>query len=372
MKEKLLKIARKLGTPLYTYEAKKIKKGCNELKRNFPFARLYYACKANTNTEVIRLIYRQGFGIETVSPGEIYIARKAGVPVSKITFTCGSISEKELLSVVQQGVKVHLDSLRQVEIFGKHHGGKEISVRLNLQIGAGGHSHLITGGPDSKFGIDIGEIKKLWKLAEKYNLRITGIHQHIGSNILSTSTMLRAVRQLLKVAFFFPDLKTIEFGGGFGVKYRPEEKDFDMRRFAKKFMKLYESFIKKYGRKVSISFEPGRYLMAEAGNLLVEVTDIKKNRTQKFIGVNSGMNHLLRPAMYDSYHEIVNLSGAHNRKEKYTIVGNICESGDVFTRSRIIRKPKIGDILAIKNAGAYGHVMSSEYNSRPKAKEILI
>ena len=366
-----LTIAKKFGTPIYLYDLDIIKKQCKELKKNLKGISLFYACKANTNPAIIKLIYKEGFGVETVSPGEIAIARKAGIPISKITFTCGSINEKELISVVKQGIRVHLDSLHQIEIFGKHFPGKEISIRLNLNIGAGHHSHVITGGPDSKFGIDASKINDLKRIAEKYRLKIIGLHQHIGSNILSIPIFLKAMRALFKVALLFPNLKHLDFGGGFGIPYRPEEKKLDIKLLSKRIQEMYTNFTKKYGRGIATSFEPGRYLVAESGNLLVEVNDIKNNPTKTFIGVNSGLNHLIRPAMYGSYHEIINISNPIGKKEKVTIAGNICESGDVFAKKRLVAKPRIGDILMIKDVGAYGYVMSSDYNSRPKPKEFL-
>ncbi|MDP2642442.1 MAG: diaminopimelate decarboxylase [Candidatus Peregrinibacteria bacterium] len=368
----LVKIAQKLGTPIYIYNANTIKQKCKELKQNLKGINLYYACKANSNPEIIKIVYKEGFGIETVSPGEIAIAHKAGVPISKITFTCGSIDKNEIISVAKQGIRIHLDSLNQVEIFGKHFKGREVSVRLNLMVGAGHHSHVITGGPDSKFGIDISQIKELKKLAHKYNLHVTGLHQHIGSNVLNAGTFLKGVKAMFDTAILFPELNHLDFGGGFGVPYRPEEKPFDVKKFAVDMKKQIENFNKKYGKRIRISFEPGRYLVAESGSLLVKLTDIKYNPTKTFVGVNSGMNHLIRPAIYDSYHEIINISNPSGKKIKVTIAGNICESGDVFAKDRIITKPKIGDILEIKNTGAYGYAMSSEYNSRPKPKEFLM
>src|SRR3989344_575495 len=341
---KLDSLAKNLGTPIYIYDSKLIRDRCKELKKNLPGVNLYYACKANTNPEILKIIHKEGYGIETVSPGEINIAKKAGVPTSKITFTCGSISEKELMSVVKQGIRVHLDSLHQVEVFGKHFPGKEISVRLNHGIGAGHHPHLITGGPDSKFGIDISQIRELKKLAKKYKLRIAGFHQHIGTNILDIPILLKATFAIFSTALLFPDLKHLDFGGGFGVPYKIGEKKLDVKKFGQEMNKLTLNFTAKYRRKVQISFEPGRYLVAEAGNLLVEVNDIKNNPTQTFIGVNSGMNHLVRPAMYGSYHEVINISSPKGKKKKVTIAGNICESGDVFAKGRLIVKPKVGNI----------------------------
>jgi len=369
---KLNTVARKFGTPMYLYDGKTIKRQCKKLKESLKGVDLYYACKANTNKEIVKLIYKQGFGIETVSPGEIAIARKAGVPISKITFTCGSIGENEIISVAKQGIRMHLDSLHQVEIFGKNFPDREISVRLNLNIGAGHHSHVITGGPDSKFGIEMEQIEDLKSLTKKYNLKIIGLHQHIGSNILEVKTLLQSIKILLKNALLFPDLKHLDFGGGFGVPYKTEEKKLDIKKFGQEFQKITSSFTEKYNKKIKMSFEPGRYVIAEAGYLLMEVNDIKRNKTKTFVGVNSGLNHFIRPALYGSYHEIINVSNPNGKKEKVTIAGNICESGDVFAKDRMIAKIKIGDILAIKNTGAYGYSMSSNYNSRLKPKEFLV
>ncbi|HEY4503236.1 MAG TPA: diaminopimelate decarboxylase [Candidatus Paceibacterota bacterium] len=372
MKRGLAQITKETGTPIYLYDSLIIQSKCRELSKNLPGMNLYYACKANTNPEIIKIIYKEGFGIETVSPGEIRIAKKADVPVSKIIFTCSNISEQELTSVIKQGIKVHLDSLQQVLVVGKNFPGTEISVRLNQGIGAGHHSHVITGGPDSKFGIDISQIKDLKKIAQKYNLKITGLHQHIGSNVLDALILSKAMKKLLTTALLFPELKYLDFGGGFGIAYNKADKNLDVKKFGIEVKKIISDFSKKLGRKLEISFEPGRYPVAEAGSLLVEVTDIKKNPSKKFIGVNSGFNHLIRPAIYDSYHEIENVSNPKGKKEKVTIAGNVCESGDVFAKNRLIAKVKIGDILVIKNTGAYGYAMSSEYNSRPRPKELLL
>jgi diaminopimelate decarboxylase len=363
---------KKYGTPLYVYDGAVITQRCRELKKYLPGMDLFYACKANTNKEVMSLIVREGYGIETVSPGEIAAARVAGAPVSKITFTCGSIDEEELVSVVTQGVRVHLDSLHQVEVFGKHFPGGAISVRLNQGIGAGHHSHVITGGPDSKFGIDIVQLHDLARLVKKYRLRVVGLHQHIGSNILDAAMVVKAMTKLLETAMMFPDLEHLDFGGGLGVPYKPDEKVLDIAALGKKIARLDQTFSKRYGRHVAMSFEPGRYLVAEAGMLAVKVNDIKRNPTKTFIGVNSGFNHLIRPAMYGSYHEIVNMTHPRGAFEKVTVAGNICESGDVFAKDRMIASPKIGDVLIIKNAGAYGYTMSSDYNLRPRAREVVI
>ncbi|OGG58339.1 diaminopimelate decarboxylase [Candidatus Kaiserbacteria bacterium RIFCSPHIGHO2_01_FULL_55_17] len=366
-------LVRRHGSPLYVYDAKTIRARCRELKKAFPFMRLYYACKANTNPEIVRLIAKMGFDIETTSPGEIAVARKAGVSVSRISYTCAAANEKELISIVQQGVGVHLDSLSQVEAIGRRFPGRDISVRLAHGVGVGHHAHVVTGGPESKFGIHVTHIPQLKKLALKYDLRITGLHQHIGSGgIFKPSVLLEAVDSLLEIATQFPHLEHVDFGGGFGIPYSPAEKRLPINELGRKMRARAKKFTREYGRVVEMSFEPGRYLVAEGGILLVSVTDIKRNPRKTFVDVDSGMGHLVRPIMYDSYHEIENVTHPRHRKERVTVAGLYCESGDVLAKNRLLPMPELGDILAIKNAGAYGYVMSSEYNLRPKPKEIVL
>lgn len=365
-------LVKKFGSPLYVYDSGLIRERCSQLKANFPGVHFYYACKANAHPRVMRLILQSGFGIEAVSPGEIAAAKKAGATVGDIAFTCSSIDEEEIAAVGKQGIRMHLDSLVQVEAFGRHFPGRAISVRLNQGIGAGHHAHVVTGGPDSKFGIDTALLGSLRRIARKYRLRIEGIHQHIGSNVLDTKIFLKAMDALLGSASRFPGLKHIDFGGGFGVPYAPHEKPLDIEALGRKVTRKLADFSKRYGREVRFSFEPGRYPVAEAGSLLVRVNDVKRNPGKTFIGVNSGFEHLIRPAMYGSYHEIVNATGPRGRKEKVTVGGHICESGDVFAKDRMIARPRLGDILVIRNAGAYGYSMSSDYNLRPKPKEVIV
>ncbi|OGG38819.1 diaminopimelate decarboxylase [Candidatus Jorgensenbacteria bacterium GWA1_49_17] len=367
-----LQLTEKFGSPLYVYDGDLIGRRCRELKPSFSGLVLYYASKANENPEIVRLIAKAGFGIETVSPEEIRVARRVGVPVSKITFTCSSIDEDELVWIVKQRVRVHLDSLTQVEMFGRNFPGRDISVRLNQGIGAGHHAHVITGGSDSKFGIDISHLSELRELAKKYGLRVIGLHQHIGSNILEIPIFIKAMEKLCDRALRFPDLKHLDFGGGFGVPYKPSEKKLNLKKLGGKVKAVLRRFEKRYGKQVEFSFEPGRYLVAEVGSLLVRVNDIKRNPTRTFIGVNSGMNHLIRPALYGSYHEVLNATHPRNRSEKVTIAGNMCESGDLLAKNRFLPSPEIGDILVVKNAGAYGYSMSSHYNLRPRPAEILV
>jgi len=362
----------KYGSPLYVYDADVIHARCQELKKAFPGFALFYACKANTNPKIVELIHKEGFGIECVSPGEIEVARNAGVSIEAIAYTCGSIHEQELVDVANMGIRVHLDSLAQIEQFDKNFPGRDISVRLNLGIGAGHHKHVITGGPESKFGIDSANIDGLKKLAEKYKFRITGLHQHIGSNILDVDTFIQAMDVLFDAAKRVPELEHLDFGGGFGVPYEPDASRLDIEKLGAAVAERVKQFESETGRKLKMSFEPGRYLVAESGTLYVTVVDIKRNAEKIFIGVDSGMGHLIRPAMYGSHHAIENISRPNAKRETVTIAGYYCESGDLLAKDRELPMPEIGDILAIRNAGAYGYAMASDYNLRPKPAEILV
>jgi diaminopimelate decarboxylase len=372
------KEARKLmdqyGSPLYVYRKSIIRDRYQSLKRAFiyPNTKIFYACKANTNIEILKVLKGLGAYIETVSPGEIKKALSAGFRKSQISYTCSNISEKELKWVIKQGIRTHLDSLNQIEWYGKYRPGSRISIRFNLDIGDGSHSHVITGGPESKFGVYYKELLKVKKLCQKYNLKVVGIHQHIGSNILKIPTFMKAMGYILNFTSGFSDLEFIDIGGGIGIPYKPSEKAIDIKTLGREISKRFEKFIKKYSRKLELSLEPGRYIVAEAGALVTTVTDIKITPTHKFIGVDTGFNHFLRPAFYDSYHHIFNLSNPKGKKEKVTVVGNICESGDKLAIKRELPKSKIGDILLFSDVGAYGYVLSSKYNSRPKPKEVII
>ena len=367
-------LVKKYGTPLYVYEADTIKSRYSNLVENIKYSSLkvHYAVKANSNLYLLKLIKKLGAGVETVSLGEVLISLKSGFKPDRIIYTCSNITKDELKSLIEKGIRVNLDSLSQIKLWGEIKPGSSISLRLNQGIGAGNHNHVITGGPESKFGVDIRQINEVQALARKYKLSINGIQQHIGSGILGEETFLKAMRALLKTAYRFPDLEFIDFGGGFGIPYRPNEKSLDLKHLGPLIVKTLRGFSKDYGRNLTIIFEPGRYLVAEAGTLLVQVTEIKKNPTKTFVGTDSGFNHLIRPAMYGSYHEVVNASRIKGKKVKVSVVGNICESADFFAKDRLLTIPRQGEILAILNAGAYGFSMSSNYDLRPRPAEVLI
>lgn len=366
-------LLRNYPTPLYVYDRSVIEKRCRSLKQSFPGVTIFYAVKANSNPELLKIIRKEGLGIECVSPGEIRAAMAAGIPREKISFTCSSLTERDLVFAARNAGHVHLDSLVQLETWGKKRLGKKISLRINEGIGAGHHSHVVTGGPDSKFGIDKSDLPAARRLAKKYGLSIVSLEQHIGSNILEKDRgiFLKSVRALLQTAESFPEVRHVDFGGGFGIPYKPNDRALNLATLGKDFTKLTQAFAAKRGGNVSFALEPGRYVVAESGTLLVTVVDRKSTSKHNFAGVDSGFNHLIRPAMYGSYHPIENLSRKGPKKD-VTVAGNVCESGDIFAIHRKIADPKIGDVLAIRNAGAYGMSMASVYNLRELPREVLL
>ncbi len=368
----LLKVAKKYGTPVYVYDANLITEQCAKLRRNFSDMQIHYAMKANSNPEILKIIRKAGCGVEAVSLGELRLALQSGFKPAGISFTCSNLTDAELIEAAQSGVRVHLDSLHQLEVWGRRKLGNSVSLRLNQGIGAGHHAHVITGGPDSKFGISLEDSAKAKLLAKKYGLSITGIQQHIGSNVLDVKIFEKAVRTLLATAKLFPDITHIDFGGGIGVAYAPGASSLPLGELGKRVRTLTREFVKATGREVHFSMEPGRFLVAEAGTLLVSVVDMKKTEKHFFVGVNSGFNQLIRPAMYGSYHPIENLTRARGPRKVVTVAGNVCESGDIFATKRTMVAPQIGDTLALLIAGAYGFSMASNYNLRKLPREVLI
>jgi diaminopimelate decarboxylase len=368
------RLAKTHGTPLYVYEADVIRQRYADLTQSIAYdkLRIHYACKANSNVEILKLLRAEGANVETVSKGEVLLAFQAGFWPAQIIHTCSNMSADELRFLLEYGITVNLDSLGQLQKWGEWKPGSSISIRINQGIGAGHHPHVITGGPESKFGIDVAQLDEAKALARSYGLKICGIHQHIGSNVLDADILLQAMQALLQTAATFPDLEFVDIGGGLGVPYKPEEKPLNMRKLGREIGREFSKFCASYGRPLTLILEPGRYLVAEAGTLLTAVTDVKRTPFHTFVGVDTGFNHLIRPAMYGSYHPIINASKVRGKQEAICVAGNLCEAGDVFARDRLLTTCKEGDILAILNAGAYGYSMSSNYNSRPKPAEVLV
>ncbi|MEK7431623.1 MAG: diaminopimelate decarboxylase [Cyanobacteriota bacterium] len=368
-------LVEKFGSPLYVYDEQIIRKKIRELKDSLSGiknVKIHYACKANSNLEIIKILNQEGAGMDVVSSGEVYSCLKAGVKKEDIIFTGNNLSNEEIDYAVSSGVLLNVGDLSALERFGKRHPNKDICVRINPDVGGGHHDHVITGGVESKFGVYFTEINEILEIVKKYNLNLKGIHQHIGSNILEPEKFLLAIDVLLKVAKQIPNLEFIDFGGGIGVPYTPEQTSLNLKELNNEVAKKFNSFCNEYGKDVIFSVEPGRFFVCESGSLLTTVNTISTNPAYKYVGTDSGFNHLVRPTMYGSYHEIVNTSNMSNEKEKVTIVGNICESGDIFARDREISKVSEGDIFAILNSGAYGYSMASNYNTRGLPAEVLV
>ena len=367
-------LAEKFGTPLYVYDAQKIESQINSLKDAFSGLKLRvkYACKSLTNISILKLMKKYGAEIDAVSIQEVQMALKAGFTPEEILYTPNCVSFEEIKEAIKIGVMINIDNISILEQFGHdYHDTVPICVRLNPHIMAGGNKKISTGHVDSKFGISIFQMRHLQRVIQTYNIKVIGLHMHSGSDILDAEVFLKSAEIIFDVATEFKDLEFIDFGSGFKVAYREGDVTTDIAQLGEKLGKGFKKFCKEYGRELEIWFEPGKYLVSEAGYFLVRTNVIKTTPATVFAGVDSGLNHLIRPMMYDSYHEIINISNTDGIKRVYTVVGYICET-DTFGTDRKMNEISEGDILAIKNAGAYCFSMSSNYNSRLRPAEVLI
>ena len=370
----LLGVAKEFGSPLYVYDANQIVANYHQLKNAFSGVdvHLKYACKALTNISILKLLKKEGAGLDTVSLEEARTGIKAGYEPSEILFTPNCIGFDEIRQAVELGLIINIDELSTLERFGSEYGGKvPCCIRLNPHIMAGGNSHISVGHIDSKFGISIYQVPHIKRIVENYGIKVNGLHMHTGSDILDADVFLRGAKLLYEAANSFPELEFMDFGSGFKVKYREGDVTADVEKIGAEIVASFKEFCKSYGRDLQLWFEPGKFLVSNAGFLLVDVNVVKQTTSTVFAGVNSGQNHLLRPMMYGAYHQIDNLSNPTGTDRIYSIVGYICES-DTFGFDRRLNEVRVGDILAIHNAGAYGFSMSSNYNSRPRPAEVMI
>jgi diaminopimelate decarboxylase len=356
------------------YDANKIGEQIDTLKSAFPGLklRIKYACKSLTNISILKLVRSKGAELDTVSIQEVQLGLKAGFKPEEILFTPNCVSFEEIKEAVKLGVMINIDNISILEQFGhKYHNSVPVCIRLNPHIMAGGNKKISTGHVDSKFGISIFQMRHLTRVIQSNNINVIGLHMHSGSDILDAEVFLRGAEVLFDAAMEFPDLEFIDFGSGFKVAYRDGDVTTDIKELGEKLTKAFKSFCKDYGRKLEIWFEPGKYVVSEAGYFLVKTNVIKTTPATVFVGVDSGLNHLIRPMMYDAYHDMVNISNIDGTKRIYTIVGYICET-DTFGLDRKLSEVHEGDVIAIKNAGAYGFMMASNYNSRLRPAEVLI
>jgi diaminopimelate decarboxylase len=369
-----LKLVRQYGSPLYVYDGGTIRRKIQELKDAFSEVKLKikYACKANTNLAILRLMREQGVELDVVSPGELAMGLRVGYLGPQITFTPSGVPYPEVQQAVEQGTMVNIDSLPLLEWFGQTYGSTQpCLIRLKPNVAAGGNIKIMTAHTDSKFGISVALLDRVLEVVQQYNIRVVGLHQHTGSDIKEAEPFLKAANVIFEAALRFPDLEIIDLGGGFKVAYHPEDTLTDMQTLGRQITAGFKEFCTRYGRELELWFEPGKFLVSEAGYLLVTATVLKQDPARDFVHVDSGLNHLIRPMMYGSYHHILNLSNPQGTHQPYTVVGYICET-DTFATDRPLPQVRPGDVLAFLNAGAYGYTMSSNYNARSRPAEVLI
>ncbi len=376
-------LLKKYGSPLYVYNENILRDRCREIKNliPYPWFNVNYSIKANSNLELLKIIRNEGLNVDAMSPGEIFMLLKAGFNPSDILYIGNNVSADEMIFAIEKGVTVSVDSVAQLKLFGKLNPGGSVAVRFNPGVGAGHHEKVVTAGNKTKFGVQESLVNEVKEIAKKYYLKIIGINQHVGSLFLNGTPYLEGVKSLLQIASNFDDLEFVDLGGGFGIPYKKQngEDRLDIADLGRKLSEILNEWMNEYGREIKIKVEPGRYIVAESGVLLGSVNSVKINYGIKYIGTDIGLNVLMRPVLYDSYHEIevyrddsLILKEKSEKMEKVTIVGNICESGDILAKDRELPIISEGDILAVLDAGAYGYSMCSTYNLRLRPAEILI
>lgn len=370
----LLSIAKEFGTPLYVYDASTIQHQYKKLKNAFNgrHVKLHYAMKALNNVNILRLLKNEGAGLDAVSIEEVYLALRAGFKPQDIMYTPNCVAYSEILEAIELGVHINIDNLSILEKFGKDFGDSiPCCIRLNPHIMAGGNLNISVGHIDSKFGISIHQLRHIERIMKHYRIKVVGLHMHTGSDIIDADVFLRGADLLFEASAFFPDLNFMDFGSGFKVAYKEGDIVSDIEIIGKKISDSFDKFCQSYGRELELWFEPGKFVVSDAGKLLVEVNVVKQTTSTVFAGVNSGQNHLIRPMFYNAYHRIENISHPKGEKKLYSVVGYICES-DTLGHDRMLNEVREGDILSISNAGAYGITMSNNYNSRLRPAEVLI
>lgn len=362
------------GTPTYLYHGDKTIQQFQKLQNSFPGVdlKLKYAMKALSNVNILRLLRTQGAGIDAVSIEEVYLALRAGFEPSEILFTPNSIGFDELVEAIELGVQINIDNLNLLEKFGaKYRDTYPCCIRINPHIMAGGNANISVGHIDSKFGISIHQLRHVERIVKNYGIHVNGLHMHTGSDILDADIFLMGADIIFQAARSFQELTFIDFGSGFKVAYKDGDVETDIEKVGTAISRAFTEFCEQYGRDLELWFEPGKFLVSAAGELLVRSNVVKQTTSTVFVGVDSGQNHLIRPMMYNAYHEIENISNPNGEKKLYTVVGNICET-DTFGYDRFLSEVREGDVLSIKNAGAYGFSMSNQYNSRRRPAEVLI
>ena len=369
----LLSVVHTYGSPVYVYDANKISAQYERLTKAFaavPSLRINYAMKALSNVSVLKLMRKLGAGLDTVSIQEVKLGLHAGFAPEQIIFTPNGVSMEEIEEAASLGVQLNIDNLSILEQFGSKHPQVPVCIRINPHVMAGGNSKISVGHIDSKFGISIHQIPHILRIVENTKMHINGIHMHTGSDILDIDVFLYAAEILFDTAKHFRELKFIDFGSGFKVPYKEGDIQTDIEELGEKLSQRFLEFCKLYGRNLTLAFEPGKFLVSEAGFFLVKVNVVKQTTSTVFAQIDSGFNHLIRPMFYGATHFIENISNPEGKKRFYSVVGYICET-DTFASNRQIAEISEGDILCFRNAGAYCYTMASNYNSRPRPAEVL-
>jgi diaminopimelate decarboxylase len=371
--ENLNTAATQFGLPLYVYHSEKIENQYKRLSQAFtkiPSFKIHYAVKALSNVSILKIIKNLGGGLDTVSIEEVQLGLYAGFAPSEIIYTPNGVSMEEIEQVAAMCVQINIDNLSILEQFGTKHPKNPVCIRVNPHVMAGGNANISVGHIDSKFGISIHQLPHILRIVENTKMHINGIHMHTGSDILDVEVFLYAAEILFETAKNFKALDFIDFGSGFKVPYKAGDIETDVEEFGKKLTKRFLAFEKEYGRELTLVFEPGKFLVSEAGYFLTKVNVVKQTTSTVFAGVDSGFNHLIRPMLYGAQHHIENISNPNGKERFYSVVGYICET-DTFASNRRITEITEGDILCFKNAGAYCFSMASNYNSRVKPAEVL-
>lgn len=368
-----LELAEKYDAPLYVYDGAIIERQFNRLNEAFkvPKLTLNYACKALTNISILKFLRQLGAGLDCVSVQEIQMGLRAGFQPAEIIYTPSGVSFSEIDEAIELGVGINVDNLPLLEYIGKKETKIPVCIRINPHIKAGGNDKISVGSVNSKFGISYQQIPHIKEIVKAYGIKVEGLHMHTGSDIKDVDIFMRAAEILLTLAKDFEDLEFIDLGSGFKVAYQENDKVTNIDELGVKMSERFNRFCREYGKELRLIFEPGKFLVSESGYFLVKVNVVKQTTAKLFIGVDSGLNHLIRPMFYDAHHHIVNISNPKGAQKLYDVVGYICET-DTFAENRLIQETKAGDLLAFFNAGAYCFSMASNYNSRFRPAEVFV
>ena len=367
------------GSPLYIYNETILRQHCREMKNliSYPHMVVTYSMKANSNLALLKIVRDEGLSVDTMSPGEMYVALQAGFTPDQILYVSNNVSAKEMQFAIEHQIMVSVDSVSQLERYGKLNPGGDVTVRFNPDVGAGHHAKVVTGGKKTKFGVQRTFINDVKAILKRYNLRLVGVNQHIGSLFMDSAPYLESIESLLSIAAQFEDLEFVDFGGGFGIPYRKQEGEqrLDLKALGHMLDHTFEQWVAEYSKKITFKIEPGRYIAAECGILLGTVHAVKHNYDRKYIGTDLGFNVLMRPILYNSHHDIEiyrSTDQPSSTQETVYVVGNICETGDIMAQNRTLPEIFEGDILGVMDAGAYSFSMCSNYNNRLRPAEVLI